>query len=196
MQPIQLMVLTLPLLAAVSSTANATNCDEVVLPAAAESPVGSWTVADTVCMDVPDMGAAIIPGCEGSAQDITMTTTGTVTFDAAGTYSRSVVQTTVGELRVPLACLATVEMPCAGEGRMGMAVVDGEFCVIEMNESRVRETEGAWTIEANQVTVTSVDDDPKTLTIYADPTAPGTLFTEEVPAPGARLVLQLQQATE
>ncbi len=158
--------------------------------------MGSWTVAETACMDLPDMGSAIIPGCVGGSQDITMTTTGTVTFDAAGTYSRSVVQTTAGELRMPLACLATIEMRCDGEGPMGRTYLDGEFCVIEMSQTVAKDSEGTWGVEANQVTVTSVEGDSKTFTIYADPTAPGTMFTEEVPVPGARLVLQYQQATE
>ena len=194
--PLLALALTVP------AAASDATCDSVVLPAAAESPVGSWTVTDTVCMTVPDMGAMIIPGCQGSTQDITMTTTGTATFTASGesggTYTRAFQRTTSGELRVPLSCLTTAGMPCDGEGPMGMAVTQGEFCVIEMNQTRPADSVGVWTIEGNTVTVTANEEgaEPQTLTIYADPEAPGTMLVETLPAPGAAMVMELERVEQ
>ena len=171
-------------------------CDTLTFPAQAESPVGTWTIGETLCMDLPDMGAMISPGCVGSTQDISMDYSGTVTFDAA-TYSREVSQTTAGAIRVPLTCLEAVQLGCEGEGPMGPATVDGDFCAISLVEEKDTTEAGAW--EANEATLTLTPEgegeEPKTLSIYADPADPATMWLEVHGRGGVgRIVMQLTQA--
>jgi hypothetical protein len=81
---------------------------------------------------------------------------------------------------------------------MGPTAVEGDVCVIAMNQQRDITENGVWEISDHTVTVTAEGEgeEPKTLSIYADPMSPGSMWLEVHGRGGALMVMRLQQVVE
>jgi hypothetical protein len=207
------LVAVLSLAAAAPAVATESTCATDEFPPAAASPVGSWIITETLCVEVPNLCAMISPGCVGATQDISTEFSGTISFEpglpsgSAPAYTRAVVQTTAGEIRMPLTCLATAELTCEGEGPMGPATVDGDNCVITMNQVREITEAGVWEINDDQTVTaeprtrdgqpaTGEDAEPRRLGIYAEPDSTTTMLLEVHGRGGARIVMSVERAVE
>jgi hypothetical protein len=191
------LLATTGLLLGAPAFAGAPTCDTLTFPPQAASPVGSWTIESTLCMDLPDMGAMIAPGCVGSSQNIDMTYSGNITFEDA-TYARAMTQITNGELRIPLSCIEG-QLECEGENPMGPATVEGDYCVITMVDEKTTSETGGWATSEATIIVSpdGEDEQPKTLSIYADPADPSTMWLSIHGRGGlGQMVMQLSRTAE